>query len=622
MNSKKVNYVNNIMNIVLVITLLLLLIFGKTIGDTVLRGKYGIAIFFKNGIVDLMVKNEYFIPITTFLSLLIFNIISAIQNKNNKKMLFWKIALCVSTTITMIQMYLYNSYEYEIEEWLGRVFFCFTPIILSIKNIVLIKKNKPIVLQVASYIAVIIISAFVLLDLLDIQLLEYVGVFWCVISIIMQLIYTNLQDDNSGNTERKKVNIIIYYILQTIISITMIVIVIYCLLVCRINNDIIKKQAKDTANKISEQSSYNKEELIVVERDSKYGFINEEGEEVINAEYDIISYLLNFNIDNTDCKFAFAKKDNSFYIILNNKRIIELKDNNNYFKNIYESTSRISKTEDKQTLLTSTGLLYLNISDAIKNVKDKSLTDEKKLIADNEEYDENGNCIYTYELENGLQMNIIEIEADGKLKYNLTTRKNNQVIQNDQNIVIPIDEEGIIDVYSNGNIPFCNLEKNMQGWYDLTTGQAVSLQGKYQILDVTSDNHVHLRDYNSSEKNEMIVDAGSGNLIAQGKYINKVDGGYIITDNSKKMHFIDENGNVKSQQYDLLIDISTENKGLLIGANKSTDGLDCKLMDLSGKILTKQNYSKISSSINVDDYYNSVGKNEYYFDEVYSDYYM
>lgn len=636
MNSKKTNRISAILNIVLLLTLALMLIFGKNIGYTVISGKDGGATFFRNGIVDLLVNSENTVPIIVFISISLFSIISAIQNKDDKKMLYWKIILSIAPIITIIQMILYSNTEYEIEEWLGRIFFGIVPIILAIINLVLIKKNRPKVIQVISYIVVILSSILVLLDIWHFNLLEYVGIVWCAIAVIMQLIYTHIQEDDDESKQRKIANIIIYYILQAIIAIGLFIFIVYCLLVCKVNSEKLKNETINIANQIYEQSTNNKEELILVEKNSKYGFINEKGEEVIKTEYDIISNLFTFNINDKDCEYAFAKKGNDFYIILNSKNIIDLKETNSeYFKNIYEiinSKFNTNEEEQNKSSLMMVGITYLSANENVKNAKNNtySSSDEKELKPDNEDFNDDYNYVYTYNLKNGLQMIITEIEIDAdeeEYEYNLITKKNNQIIQNDKNVVIPIDLEGNIKLYSNGNIPFCNLQKNIQGWYDVTTGQAMSLQGNYQILDVTNNNYLLIRDYNTSEKNEMIVDGNTGNVIAQGKYIDKIENGYIITDKSKKMYFVDETGNVKSQQFDCVMDISTKGNGLLMCANKTSNGLECKLMDSKGNILTKQSYSKLGNNINWDyffrddNYYDDERTTEYYFDDVYEEYY-
>lgn len=369
MNSKKTNCISAILNIVLLVTLLLRVISSKIIAYPIFSAKNGELKFFET------------VQITIFASLFIFNIISAIQNKDDKKLLYWKIILGL---ITMIQIILCNNIRYGIKEWVGKIFFGVVPMIIAIIDLILIKKNRPKVIQVISYIVVILSSIFLLLD--DMWYLNsiYVGIVWCVISAIMQLIYTHIQEDDNESQPRKIANTIIYYILQAIIAIGIFIMTVYCLLAGKINSEKLKSESTEIVNKIFEQSSYNKEEFILVERNSKYGFINEKGKEVIEAEYDILSPLLTFNINDQDCECAFAKKDNDFYIILKNKKIIDLKEtNSDYFNIIYEyiysNSFNTYKEEQYRNILMTAGNVYLHASEKVKSGEGNiySSSDEK-----------------------------------------------------------------------------------------------------------------------------------------------------------------------------------------------------------------------------------------------------
>ena len=630
MNSKKTNRINAIFSIVLLAVFVIYEIFKETIQNAVISTRDGGVVFFKNGIVDILVNNGNAVLFLIFIFISILSIISAIQNKANKKLLYWKLVLGISSIITLVQMIFYYKWEYTIEEWIGRIFFGIVPIIFATINLIQIKKNSPRLIQVISYIVVIVFSILILvLNIPDFELLEYSGVIWCFISIAMQLVYTHVQEDDDESKTRKIVNIIMYFVLQPIISVGLLIFIVYCLAVCKINSDKLKNEAIEIVNKISEQSSYSDEDLILVEKNSKYGFINEKGEEVVKSEYDVLSRLYIVNIDNKDCEFAFAKKDNNYYTILKNKKIINIEGiSNEFFKNFYDAIYDKFNYNDIDTLMLA-GINYLYVSEKTQNATNNyDSSDVKELSPNSEEIDGDINLVHIYNLKDGLKMKVTEIEKDeGEYEYNVKTEKNNQVIQNDKNVIIPIDLDGNIKLYSNGNIPFCNPNKNIQGWYDSTTGQIASIQGKYEILDATNNYYLLIKDYNNIEKNEMIIDGKTGNTLAYGKYIDRIDNGFIITDKNKKMYFVNEACTFKSQQYDSIIDISTKDNLLLVCINKNQNGLECYLMDSNGNILTKQSYSKIGGNINweyflEEDNYFDERTTEYCFDEVYEDYYI
>ena len=625
MNSKKINRINAITSLVLVVTYLLLALFMNIIGySTFSNGSRG-ASFFKDGIVDLFVNNDKAIVIIMSALIILFSIISAIQNKDNKKMIFWNIVLCVSNIMLWLS------------DWDFIILAGIVPILIAILNIFSIKKNKPKMIQLISYIVVILLSIPVLLD---IWYSKYIGLIWCFISAIMLIIYTHIQENKEESKLRKRVNIIMYFIIKPIITIGIFLIVVYCIVAGKINNDKLKNETIEIANKISELSTKSNEKLIPAQRDSKYGFVNVKGEEVIKAEYDIVSSFYTYIINGKECCFAYAKKDNDFFIILENKKIINLQENNSdYLKNTYEiwpSCINSDVTRDlKETVFGATGTLYLNTSGKISDVEEDDDLQKNTLEPDNSEFDDDDNWFYEYNLKNGIQVIITEVVDDDddnydndNYKYNITTKKDNKIIQNDKNVTISNDYSGSIYIYSNGSIPFCNLEKNVQGWYDATTGKKTTIQGKIQILDVANNGNVIIRDYSTSERIEKLLDGKTGNTIVQGKVVEKVEKGYIITDNNEKMYLIDEDGNVKSKQYDLIIDVSTKDNVLFMCANKKTDKYDCKLMDSTGNILTKQSYSKFGFDAYWDYYYlkhfidyGHERTSEGYFDDEYEKYY-
>ena len=619
MNSKKINRVNCILNMVLLIAIIIMVAFTNLIKSAIITGVNEAQTFFKNPIIDFF-ANNYVTAIMVIWGLIcLFSIISAIQNRKDKKILFWKLALSISSIITAVTMYK-NTNE-EVAKWLNTIFFGVLPIILTVINLILIKRNRPKPIQIVSYVITIILAIVALIYIWMDEIVYYIGIAWCFISIVMQYIYTHVQEDNYESKSRKIVNVILYYILQTILSFGILILIVYSMIMCKTNIDKLKNETIDVINKIAEQSDSTKEEFILVEKNSKYGFINEKGEEIIKAEYDTISNFNIFNINDKNCECAFAKKDNNFYIIFKNKKIIDLNENNSeYFKNIYEFFYRIMNNTQESDVLLTAGITYLSASEKIKSGQcDYTWLAENELTADNQDTDNYGNSIYTYNLKNGLQINIIEIEKDNEYTYNIEIKNNKTIISKADNVIIPIDDGGTIELYTNNSIPFCNMKENAQGWYDTTTGQVVSLTGNYQILDATN-NQLLIRDYNTNERNEMIIDLKTMNVIAIGEYVDKIKDGYIVKTKEQKMYFVNEESAIKTQPFDLVIDISTKSNGLLMCANKKQNDLECVLIDKKGNLLTKQNYNKIGNNIDWDYTINGkIERNiEYCFDELYN----
>ncbi len=578
MNSKKTNYINGILNILLLFALMIIqLFFDSTI--------ISYTSFFNNKIIDFILDNYNNILMIIFSSMFVWNLISTIQNKNDKKMLFWKIALCVSLVMTMIQVYLDENIKFELEKNLTKIFFGSIPTILAMVNLILIKKNKPKPLKVISYIVVIIFSISIFFNAFEFEKFTYIGMIWCVISSIMQLRYTHVQDVYE-NKSRKIVNIIIYYIIQTVFTCGIMILVIYSISVCKINESKLKSEVKDVANRIYENSDSNNEYLIRVERDSKFGYINEKGEEIIPVEYDLISKL-QIRIKHKECICYIAKKDNDYYIILDNKNVIDLKDyKSNFFDNKLRN-GRNSSPNNSRLYLTAGE--YLNLLSGVftQMFSPKSI----EMTPYNVEIDENDNQVYTYRLQDNVEMTAVKIKNDEyknmrEYECNVITKSYHEVIRNDKNVFIPIDNYGTIRLYSNHSIPFCNLEKNIQGWYDSTTGEVKVLHGNYQILDITDDDKLIIKDYNTNEKYERLIDRKTGNVVMVGNHIE-----FISTENNKLFICYDDN-------------------------------LGCRLMDSNGNVLTKQKYTKIEDESGKFITDVEIGKmSEKPFDNLYENYY-
>lgn len=203
------------------------------------------------------------------------NIICAIQNRKNKKVCFWQMVFGIHEIYSVMTILLDKL---EIAKWVDKI-------ILAIINIMLIRKNKPRKIQIISYIATIIIAT---LDILGI-----IGTYWDIISIIMQFIHIYGQEKYiEEGTAKKIANIILYYILHLALTVGFLAIIIYWLLVTKINETNWKNQLLELYDNISTlQGITNKTVYIPVEENEKYGFISKNGEEKIDCEYDRVTYF-------------------------------------------------------------------------------------------------------------------------------------------------------------------------------------------------------------------------------------------------------------------------------------------------------------------------------------------
>ena len=146
MNSKKTNRLVAILNIVTIILIAILLFLEES--SNIMLTEEGLKSIYNSSITDILVNNLDIIITSLILIVGIFNIICGIQNRKNKKLFFWQIAFGVCMIITAIA-FKFEDYE-EIIDYAKLVLYGIIPIIFAIKNLILIKKNSPKVIQIIS----------------------------------------------------------------------------------------------------------------------------------------------------------------------------------------------------------------------------------------------------------------------------------------------------------------------------------------------------------------------------------------------------------------------------------------------------------------------------------------
>lgn len=575
MNKKGTNRLVAILNVISIISTYVLGFSTEYILSGIMWGAEidGLKSIYNSFFIEFLLNNIQIIMTLVNAGVGILNIICAIQNRKNKKIFFWQLVFGIYEIFSAMatSVFLDNS---DIIEWSSKIIGGIIPIILAIVNLVLIKKNKPKVIQVISYIIVIIISILALLDIL--------GAYWNVIAIIMQFIYIHKQEkDIEESTARKIVNIILYYILQIILVLGFFAIIVISLITTKVNDVKLESQLSELFNRITTmQGVRNKELLIPVENDYKYGFVNENGEEVIPCEYDNVSYFNEVEINNFIYYIALAKKDNEFYIMskANDSIIIEkylkeclqmLDDNlvdsiteglnaegdyrNGYlqaFEFVFQALSARGGMEVSAQMLETNSLsnnVNLMVEDYTYYYESNNyfMEIEPIYIDDyNEEsyYDEYENTYYL---------------SSNDTKYNVTVTKANGE-QESSIVYLPgIDEyDFILDTFSNGYIEFVNEEQTKRGWYD-SNGNQITIPSDFQILDIKDDKIILQLDSIQDESgiyrlNYAIIDL-EGRTLLQTSAINIYENIYLVKDDDNKMVLMDNELNIISNEYDKII---------------------------------------------------------------------
>ncbi len=583
MNRKTTNRIVAIFNIISIASFYLFSSSASYLMSSVMSGENGGKLIYNSFIIETLLNNIQIILPLLYCGIGTINIICAIQNKDNKKICFWQLVFGGYYLWTGLGiLILLTNIDETVVEWIEMIIFSIIPIILAIINLILIKRHKPRVIQIISYIAVIILSIL--------SLLKIINIYWQIIAVVMQLLYIHFQDKNiQESTPRKVVNIILYYVLQLILSVGFFVLVLSSLLITKVNEVQWENGLNELYNNITTlNGSKNKELYIPVEKNYKYGFIDENGKEKISCQYDRVTYFNEIEINNSTYYIALAKKDNKFYIISKSNNSIELNSAlERYMQTIYSNfgesmTSTLNKkgnyrlaylqsfefllkvfTKNEVSLnhqtveKLDTNFINLTEKDSKYYYKSKNysmmIEPYNNVDYDDDYFDENENYYvedYYDEAENNYYL------SSTNTKYNVTITKSNGE-QTFSTVYLPgLNEyDATLDIFTNGYIQFENEEQTCYGWYD-SDGNQMTIPNIYTIKDI-KDNKVILQLNNTEDDNYdklyyFIIDL-TGNTLLQTTAIDIYDNMYLVKNDNNKMVLIDNDLNVISNEYDRIL---------------------------------------------------------------------
>ena len=561
MNKKRTNYLVLILNIIYVI-----FTFGINSGDfesqlyeNTARINSGLlTTIYGSFIVEFVIINLNKLWIANLVVVVIMDIICAFQNIKLKKLCFWYLSLAICTIGITIDIG--NILKIDQIITVEKIIFIFIPILLAIKNIIFIKRNKPETKIIISYILSILICVLILINKLPFDAIK----FWWIISIIMLFIYIRNQDKNIEESKtRKIINIILYWIIQFITCIGLCILVISALIISIRNNNKYEKHIIDIYNEMSNIQSFTNYILCYpVEENGKFGFINGSGEEVIPCEYDIVSYFFATKYMPTRCYFALAKKDNEFYIVSNKNEKINISEKK-YMEFFYEDVWKSTNTLYNEQANTNRGYvetfsfmvpLYFNEYISIDKQEILFARESKINLYDNPDAKRYINNQFVMELKTvnnyeELLEKYENINGEKDNIFNIKVRKSTGEVTSSTEY-IPGYKDNVIETFSDGSIEFISLDGNVHGWYDVN-GNKVSIPSEY-IIDDIINNKVFLYKYGDTGEIFYILDYVTGNIINTDYYVT-TNNGCIYVDENNKMSLYDKNLKKISNDYDRII---------------------------------------------------------------------
>ena len=588
MNKKITNRIVAIFNIISILTFAIFIFSSDYLMSSIATGENGGKSVYNSFIIDTLLSNIHIIIPLVHIAISTINIICAIQNKENRKLCFWQLVFGISYIWTGLSTLSDSTdIDEDIIKWLEKIIFSIVPIILAIINLVLIKKHKPKIIQIISYIATIILSIL--------SLLEIISVYWPLIAVIMQLIYIHFQDTYVEESKsRKIVNIILYYVLQLIVTIGFLIMVLSSLLITKINDVKWENGLTELYNNITTLKGSTDEEIYIpVEANYKYGFINENGQEKISCKYDRVSFFNEIKINDSTYYIALAKQDNKFYIISKSNNSIEISGNlekymqaiDNQFDetmiNMFNEEENDRKSYIQsfnyflQVLTRGEADLYQQTVET-NNTNSITLTEKNsKYYYNNKNYSMIIEPIYeetNYEEDYSYDDYVDDEDyylSSSDTKYNVTITWPNGATKSSIVYLPGLDEEdATLDTFSNGYIEFENEEHTRIGWYG-SDGNPIMLPNTYTIMDIKDDKAIlQLYDneddnYDENKKYEpqfLIIDM-TGKILLQSSAIDVYDNMYLVKKDNSKMVLMDKDLNIISNEYDKIsttagIDIS------------------------------------------------------------------
>ncbi len=316
------------------------------------------------------------------------------------------------------------------------------------------------------------------------------------------------------------------------------------------------------------EAPYN-EPYINIKKDGKYGYITTSGQEVIGFEYDYASPFIQINVYDKKFEIALVCKDGQSIVILKNGRKILT------YRSESADENYNAKIQELQDLYNNTfkqeGTMQYEINKITNNIS------KVPVYAEDSEKD------YTYRYDYNVEYDLIVTKSNMGLsdKYELAKKDN-------LNVRITLDcnaisyDENFAYIFSNGTIPFYDLNKREQGWFT-GYGKKVTMSGKAQILDFFDDK-ILIRNYN--DHTIYFIDS-KGNILSEiYKEIYVLTDRYIVKGENNKYKIIGKDfQKIFENEYDY-IDPYLVNYGLYIVGNTS-DGVE----------FNKFNYAKMNLSL-------------------------
>ena len=515
-----------------------------------------------------------------YIALILVNVFFLIQNKKIKKIIYWyiiPIVFYLSTSLTIFKINIPNSFDTVLWTVVPAIIFIIN-LIHEIKN----KKKKKILIRNSIGLTACIIMFFV--DF-------YTSIIWLLVSTVMLFINSKNLDDSSKVIKKLNTGAIAISILLLGIAI------IRCFIL--VSN--MQKVDDETVDFISQIKSslidVDKDKVLIsVCKNNKWGYVNTEGKEIIPCEYDSVSREASTGSGIIKFDFYYLKKGNEYTIIKNDGKPI-LTRLNSPAPWITGDLQSIANEYDAE-LLSARVTIGEYLSNDWEYISSKT---DKEIKYDDIEYTDASSTIYIFNMPNNY---VLEFESKNSTdsydeeKYLIRLKKDGRIVESYNNM--SVYSMYSLPTYSNGDIPFYNLENGIHGYFSVENNSFKTIKGQFEILDVVNKDDVIIRDWrNASAPKDIIVRQGQGTIL-KASSIAYIGNGYLVKNDNNKIVYLDNNLNRITDEYDLIIDKYSK-YGILICVNKNDDKKEFVISDLEGNILTNSPYDIIYADYDFDE---------------------
>ena len=517
MNKKSTNRLIAILNAISILAIVIFY-FSKSYLECYVMTRTGekSASMFNSIIIDILLNNIKVIFTFIYGGLGIINLICSAQNRKSKKIALGQLAFAICEIGQVIKGLFSEPYEF-----------------LGISNIV-----------ICGVMAII---------------------------LFIQFIFIHNQDKDIFESKIRKIsNIILYYVLQLILVAGFTIIVISALAITKINSIKWKKSLETLYNEISNLKGVTISDVYVpVKEDTKYGFIDEKGKEIIECQYDSVTYFNEMKFNDNKYYIALAKKDGKFYVLSKNNDVCTidgflekcLQRANSYFTKMDFNSENDDFFYVQNSEFIFKGLMqgYL----VQQTPKDSSKNNNLPLNIEEENIYSLSTANYSMQIEPvENQVDDIYYEddnlSDSDTVFKVTVIKNNGQREVSKVYLPGFDEyDGTLNTFSNGYIEFQKVDDEKMGWYD-SNGNQIEVSKKYSIKDIKDDKvilekNVYSNEENIEEKGKIIVLDMGGKKLFQAANIIIYDKVYFVEKENGKMVLVNTNFESESKEYDKII---------------------------------------------------------------------